>query len=224
MPSSHLARSSWTCRQSTVTSPWPTGTSGCWGPGAWECSIADGRCGTVCIGPSSAGTWSKQCATMTEPTGCRRAPPDVSSPAARTPRPRPPWRPGSTARRFQPGRPNPRAQEGLSARLEILLEVGLGRIQEALQQRTAYLIQSIGALPGARLLSPATPERRAGIVTFSFAGIDSQWLYQRLMQAGVVCAARGGGVRWSPHFYTSQEVLDRALGILRGLLQEARGS
>lgn len=134
------------------------------------------------------------------------------------------WMPASTARRFEPGSPNTLAQHALSASLELLLEVGLGRIQEALQQRTAYLIQSIGTLPGARLLSPATPERRAGIVTFSFAGIDSQWLYQRLMQAGVVCAARGGGVRWSPHFYTSQEVLDRALGILRGLLQEARGS
>lgn len=134
------------------------------------------------------------------------------------------WMPASTARRFEPGSPNTLAQHALSASLELLLEVGLGRIQEALQQRTAYLIQSIGALPGARLLSPATPERRAGIVTFSFAGIDSQWLYQLLMQAGVVCAARGGGVRWSPHFYTSQEVLDRALGILRDLLQEARGS
>lgn len=134
------------------------------------------------------------------------------------------WMPASTARRFEPGSPNTLAQHALSASLELLLEVGLGRIQEALQQRTAYLIQSLGALPGARLLSPATPERRAGIVTFSFAGIDSQRLYQRLMQAGVVCAARGGGVRWSPHFYTSQEVLDRALGILRGLLQEARGS
>lgn len=134
------------------------------------------------------------------------------------------WMPASTARRFEPGSPNTLAQHALSASLELLLEVGLARIQEALQQRTAYLIQSLGALPGARLLSPATPERRAGIVTFSFAGIDSQWLYQRLMQAGVVCAARGGGVRWSPHFYTSQEVLDRALGILRDLLQEARGS
>lgn len=133
------------------------------------------------------------------------------------------WMPASTARRFEPGSPNTLAQHALSASLELLLEVGLGRIQEALQQRTAYLIQSLGALPGARLLSPATPERRAGIVTFSFAGIDSQRLYQRLMQAGVVCAARGGGVRWSPHFYTSQQVLDRALGILRGLLQEARG-
>lgn len=133
------------------------------------------------------------------------------------------WMPASTARRFEPGSPNTLAQHALSASLELLLEVGLGRIQEALQQRTAYLIQSLGALPGARLLSPATPERRAGIVTFSFAGIDSQRLYQRLMQAGVVCAARGGGVRWSPHFYTSQQVLDRALGILRGLLQEGRG-
>lgn len=131
------------------------------------------------------------------------------------------WIPASTARRFEPGSPNTLAQHALSASLELLLEVGMERIQQALQQRTAYLLQSIGKLPGAQLLSPQAPERRGGIVTFTFQGVDNTWLHQQLMQAGVICAARGGGIRWSPHFYTPQDVLDRALKILREILQNA---
>lgn len=129
------------------------------------------------------------------------------------------WTPASSARRFEPGSPNTLAQQALSASLELLQEVGLDRVQQALQQRTAYLIQSIGALPGAQILSPVAPERRAGIVTFRFEGIDNAWLHGQLMQAAVICAARGGGVRWSPHFYTPQSVLDKALTTLKGIVQ-----
>jgi hypothetical protein len=32
------------------------------------------------------------------------------------------------------------------------------------------------------------------------------------MQRRVLCAQRGGGIRFSPHFYTPVEVIDRALG------------
>lgn len=134
------------------------------------------------------------------------------------------WEPASTARRFEPGSPNTLAQHALSASLELLLEVGIERIQQALQQRTAYLLQCIATLPGARLLSPSEPERRAGIVTFTIRGIDNAWLHGELMEAGVICAARGGGIRWSPHFYTPQEVLDRALRILRNKIDEATRS
>lgn len=130
------------------------------------------------------------------------------------------WAPASSARRFEPGSPNTLAQHALSASLDVLNEVGAERIQEALQQRTAYLLQSIAALPGARLLSPLSPERRVGIVTFTFQGVDNDWLYRQLMDAGVICASRGGGIRWSPHFYTHQDVLDKALAILRAVLQQ----
>ncbi|MFA5678814.1 MAG: aminotransferase class V-fold PLP-dependent enzyme [Pseudomonas sp.] len=129
------------------------------------------------------------------------------------------WLPASTARRFEPGSPNTLAQHALSASLALLSEVGAERIQQALQQRTAYLLQSIGSLPGACILSPIRPDRRGGIVTFTFQGVDNTWLYEQLMQAGVICAARGGGIRWSPHFYTPQETLDLALKRLRGILQ-----
>lgn len=132
------------------------------------------------------------------------------------------WVPASTARRFEPGSPNTLAQHALSASLSLLLEVGGPRIQEALQQRTAYLLHSIGALPNAQILSPQEPGRRAGIVTFTFSGCDNAWLYRQLMEAGVVCAQRGGGIRWSPHFYTAQRVLDAALSRLKTVLDRHR--
>jgi selenocysteine lyase/cysteine desulfurase len=59
------------------------------------------------------------------------------------------------------------------------------------------------------------PERRAGIVTFSYADEDIQARYHDLQKNGVICALRGGGIRFSPHFYTSDSVLERALDISR---------
>jgi hypothetical protein len=32
-----------------------------------------------------------------------------------------------------------------------------------------------------------------------------------LQSNGVICALRGNSIRFSPHFHTSQEVLDRAV-------------
>ncbi|HBZ99729.1 MAG TPA: aminotransferase, partial [Pseudomonas sp.] len=35
--------------------------------------------------------------------------------------------------------------------------------------------------------------------------------------AQVVCALRGGGIRFSPHFYTPQRVIDETLALLHEL-------
>ena len=63
------------------------------------------------------------------------------------------------------------------------------------------------------LLSEQDPERRAGIVTFARPGIDTARLYEYLQKSGVVCALRAGGIRFSPHFYTTRQTLDRALAL-----------
>ena len=63
-----------------------------------------------------------------------------------------------------------------------------------------------------RVLSSCEQRRRSGIVTFRLEGGEPQdSVYRRLMSAGVVCASRGGGVRFSPHFYTPLSDLDRAV-------------
>ncbi|MEH6491115.1 aminotransferase class V-fold PLP-dependent enzyme [Halopseudomonas sp.] len=128
------------------------------------------------------------------------------------------WSPAQSARRFEAGSPNTLAQHALSASLEVLLDVGIEQVATLLHQRTRYLIGRLEQLPGIRLLSPQTADRQSGIVTFAIDGIDHAALHRALMKAGVICAQRGGGIRWSPHFYTSENTLDLALSQLQTLM------
>ena len=130
------------------------------------------------------------------------------------------WQPASSARRFEAGSPNTLAQHALSASLELLLDTGMDRVGALLQQRVAYLITALQQTPGVRLLSPEAPERRAGIVTFAIEGVDHPRLHRELMQSGIICAQRGGGIRWSPHFYTTEDTLDQAVSQLQLLISQ----
>lgn len=124
---------------------------------------------------------------------------------------RPDWQPADDARRFECGSPNLLGVQALEASLSLIDEVGIEQVRSRLQERTAHLIEAIDR-HGLELLSPRAPERRAGIVTFRAPGTTASELYTGLMQRRVLCAQRGGGIRFSPHFYTPVEVIDRALG------------
>lgn len=129
------------------------------------------------------------------------------------------WTAAASARRYEPGSPNMLAQQALSASLGLLLETGMTEVEAALAERIDWLHQALARQPGLRLLSPAEPERRAGILTFHLEGVDHVALVQRLRQQQLVCAARGGGLRWSPHFYTPAEQLEQALVVLERCVQ-----
>lgn len=124
------------------------------------------------------------------------------------------WQPAASARRFECGSPNMLGIHALHASLSLLLEVGMTHVAERVLANTTYLIEQLSALPDVELLTPANTERRAGIVTFRHHSVDGKRLWQRLAAHNVICAARGGGVRFSPHFYTTQAQLDRALMVL----------
>jgi len=124
------------------------------------------------------------------------------------------WEAAEDATRFECGSPNMLGIHALDASLSLLLEVGMDRVSAALLEKSAYLSERIAGLPGYRVVSATDAARRSGIVTFAREGIDPAALYRHLMDRGVVCAQRGGGVRFSPHFYTPVERLDRALELL----------
>ncbi len=124
------------------------------------------------------------------------------------------WRPAVDARRFECGSPNLLGAHGLEASLSLLEEVGVETVAQRIAQITDYLIQRIERHPQLALLSPAAPERRAGIVTFTHTAHRPEQLYCHLMEHRVMCAQRGGGIRFSPHFYTSTRHIDRALEVL----------
>lgn len=123
------------------------------------------------------------------------------------------WEPAASARRFECGSPNMLAIHALAASLDLLLGTGLENIAESISGKISYLIDSLES-KGFDILTPKAAARRAGILTFRRPGQDMAALHQRLMAAGVLCAHRGGGVRFSPHFYTPQADLDAALDLL----------
>jgi len=127
------------------------------------------------------------------------------------------WEPARSARRFECGSPNLLGAMALEASLSLLEEVGMERVAAALAERIDWLRQGLGGLNGVEILSPAGHGRRSGILTFRLAGWDNTELFEQLKAQQVVCALRGGGIRFSPHFYTEARVIDETLGVLRAV-------
>ena len=125
--------------------------------------------------------------------------------------------PARSARRFECGSPNMLGAVALEASLSLLEEVGMGTVGELVQARVQQLQEGLGRIDGASLHSPQDPARRAGILTFSLAGWDNTRLLERLRAEQVVCIQRGAGIRFSPHFYTSEVVIEETLGLIKAL-------
>lgn len=125
------------------------------------------------------------------------------------------WEPAQSARRFECGSPNMLAAMALDASLSLLEEVGLEEVGRLVEERVQWLHEGLQAIPGVTLHSPGQGDRRAGIVSFSMAGVNTLALHAKLMKQQVVCIPRGPGIRFSPHFYTDQRVIERALALVR---------
>lgn len=121
------------------------------------------------------------------------------------------WEVAAAARRFECGSPNTLGIFGLEASLSLLEEIGMAAVEARVLGNARRLIETILEQPQLELLSPAHPQRHAGIVTFRVTGKDSRQVYRRLLENGIICANRGGGIRFSPHFYNTAEQLDAAL-------------
>jgi len=132
------------------------------------------------------------------------------------------WRITDSNRRFECGSPNGLGILALNASLSLLLEVGMDKVAEGVLENAAFLMQAIAEDPRLTLLSPASalenPDRRSGIVTFGALDVPPRVLFEKLTAAGVVCAPRAGGIRFSPHFYTPLAQLERAMTLLREIL------
>ena len=125
----------------------------------------------------------------------------------------------SGARRFECGSPNMLGIHALQASLDLLLSTGMQNIQLQVLDNSRYLIQGLSAIQGIRVMTDAREERLSGIVTFQSDKPAAQQMYRLLMERGILCAARGGGVRLSPHFYTPRDQLEKALSLIEDLVK-----
>jgi selenocysteine lyase/cysteine desulfurase len=121
------------------------------------------------------------------------------------------WTPAVDAQRFECGSPNMLGIHALSASLSLFEELGMETVAAGITRHVERLTAGLSARGDCELLSSTDPGRRTGIVTFRPRQVSSEALYRALQAAGVVCAARGGGVRLSPHFWHADADIDAAL-------------
>ena len=125
------------------------------------------------------------------------------------------WELANSARRFECGSPNMTGIHALHASLGLILETGISAIAGKVLDNSRYLFEYFNRNPSAfELITPQQPGHYGGIVSFRPLQQDIDKLFARLTANHVVCALRGGSIRFSPHFYTPRNKLDQALQLL----------
>ena len=119
------------------------------------------------------------------------------------------------AAKFECGSLNFLAIHALGAALDLTMEVGPTAVEAAVLAVTDVLRDGLQGR-GYELISPNAPTERAGITTVRTAG-DPVEIVAGLREARVLASPRGGGVRFSPHFYCDGDDVRRCLDALDGL-------
>lgn len=124
-----------------------------------------------------------------------------------------PWEIHPSSRRFECGSPNMLGIHAWSASLSLLLETKMETIENQVINNARYLIDKINQSTKLELLTQHKTALFSGIVTFKHRSIANDTLYMHLINKQIICAQRGQGIRFSPHFYNSCTDLDMALSI-----------
>ena len=116
------------------------------------------------------------------------------------------------ASKLEEGSPAYVAIHAMGAAIDLLLEIGVARIEARIGVLLDRLVEGLlaeGASVG--------PERahRAGIVTFTPRGGDAAGLFEQLGRERVVASLRRGSIRISPHVTTLEEDIDHVLDVVR---------
>jgi selenocysteine lyase/cysteine desulfurase len=128
------------------------------------------------------------------------------------------WQISETAQRFECGSPNMLGIHALSASLSLIEEIGIETISNNIINNSSYIIDNINNINDTCFISPTEKPYYAGIVTFKIEGKNMAELYTKLMNNKVICANRAEGIRFSPHFYTSKEKIDKGLEVMLSII------
>jgi cysteine desulfurase/selenocysteine lyase len=113
-----------------------------------------------------------------------------------------------TASRFEVGSPSFPSFIGAKEALKMFLDFGIENVEKRILKLTDHLINSVKNL-GLKLQTPEDPQHRSGVVNFN---IDQpKETVERLNRRNIVVSARAHGLRISPHFYNTEEEIDKLI-------------
>ncbi len=115
------------------------------------------------------------------------------------------------ARRFEVGTLPYQDLAAFCASLEMLLDVGIACIATHLDGLIEGMISRMRNA-GVTVITPDDVAHRAGIVTVRVKNPDRT--NERLAREGIVCSLREGAIRLSPHLYSTEDDVRRAVEVL----------
>lgn len=119
------------------------------------------------------------------------------------------WLPAASARRFESGTPNILGIQAFAASLSLINEIGIENIEQRVLQHTQLMHDFIDKSSNLDAIYTDSASKLSGIVTFRHSGCPASHLFHYLRTQNIMCAERGGGVRFSPHAYnTDYEIID----------------
>jgi kynureninase len=122
--------------------------------------------------------------------------------------------------RFTQGTPNIPALKVAQPGLKIIGEVGVENIRRKSKCQTA-LLMDLAAQHGWRVNTPMNPEQRAGTVSIDMP--NAQQVCAELLKRDILVDYRPkAGVRFSPHFYNTDEEINIAITAVEEILSEMK--
>ena len=121
------------------------------------------------------------------------------------------WQPANSARRFECGTPNILGIQAFAASLSLINEIGLPDIERRILHHTELIHEYLSKSINLEAIYPDSASKISGIVTFRHKHCPPARLFQFLRERDIMCAERGGGVRFSPHVYNTDREIITAL-------------
>jgi kynureninase len=122
----------------------------------------------------------------------------------------------ATARRLEHGTPAAPVAFIAQGGLDIITEVGPARIRERQQDLIDYLMGSADEA-GLPVRTPRDRNGRGGMVNIG-VGQEAEKVCHALLDRDVCTDYRGDGIRVSPHFFNTEDDIDRLFAALRDVL------
>ncbi len=124
-----------------------------------------------------------------------------------------------TAARYEPGVLNLGPILGMAASLEMLMAAGKDRVAARIGSLVGRLAAGLGKL-GFEPAGPVTGRNASGILAVTHPSADLTRLFQALQERKTTASLRHDAhrrayLRWSPHFYNTEEEIDRAVEIVK---------
>jgi cysteine desulfurase / selenocysteine lyase len=118
------------------------------------------------------------------------------------------------ARRFEEASPNYAAILGMGAAINLLIRAGRATVEAEVLRLADRLRADLLRRGYLLVLKPEAPSERSGIVSFRHPRIVPAEVLTRLREAGVIISHRGDFLRASPHYYNSDDDVDRLVEAL----------